>query len=75
MAWANGVQWNDAMKQRPILHRAIAIAIAFAVPLAVYLVNGTKEPTIAFGPAKAGHYRNNDGAPRAIFASGPARSR
>ena len=28
----------------PIIHRAVAVANAFAVPLAVYLVNGTVEP-------------------------------
>ena len=28
----------------PIVHRTIAVAIALAVPLAIYLVNGTIEP-------------------------------
>jgi len=28
----------------PIIHRVVAVAIALAVPLAIYLINGSVEP-------------------------------
>ena len=31
------------MARLPVIHRAVAVAISLAVPLAVYLINGTVE--------------------------------
>ena len=28
----------------PVIHRVVAVVIALAVPLAIYLINGTVEP-------------------------------